>query len=63
MDGGSYSCEFDNQQVHPYLSWLVEKQKGYKSQLDLIELLEPNREPDIAAQRINKLTELIIDKL
>ncbi|MDP9702291.1 hypothetical protein J2T16_005268 [Paenibacillus intestini] len=52
-------------QVHPYCLWLVEEFTNYNqsSQLDQIELLEPNRTPDIGGRRINYISSQLIMKI
>lgn len=52
--------------IHPYCEWLTKiHAKGIQtlSDLDRPEFLEPNRNPDIGTQRIDKIVDVLIDRI
>ena len=62
--GGSYDNECTNDQnVHPYIVWLVNNQSKHGSFLDRQDLLQPNSQPAIGDERIDWLTEKLIHRL
>jgi hypothetical protein len=63
-EGRSYHVEMHNDEnVHPYVEWLVTHQAQYQSQLDRQELLQPNSEPPLADERIEWLAKRIGERL
>jgi len=62
--GGVYEMECaNNADSHPYVRWLIDNQREYGSQLDLQSLLQTAARPDLAMQRINWITDRLLNRL
>lgn len=62
--GGTYANEIVNDpRVHPYVEWLVHTQAKHGSYLDQMERLQPNATPPIAEERINWLSDRLLQRL
>jgi hypothetical protein len=62
--GGSFSNELVNDEnAHPFLSWLVDEQGNHSSFLDQQSKLQPGQLPPIGDERIDWLTEKLLPKL
>jgi hypothetical protein len=62
--GGSYESEVNNDpNVHPYVTWLVQSQGHYHSDLDRQELLQSLSNPAIADERIRWLADRLLQRL
>src|SRR5581483_7695836 len=63
-DGGSYHVEMHNDEnIHPYIEWLVMNQAKHESFLDRQDLLQPNSNPPIADERIEWLAHRLLERL
>jgi hypothetical protein len=63
-EGGSYHVEMHNDEnIHPYVEWLVMNQAERENFLDRQDLLQPNSNPPIADERIAWIAERLRERL